>query len=120
MNNPKVLRILVLVFALATALVHLWLFYGGLSRGRPNYPFLVNGVGYLILIGAFWLTQGSTDFVRRLVHYLLMAFTAGSIVAWVIVNGGRFFLALSIFDKAIEVLLIVALWLHLRHTPQRA
>jgi hypothetical protein len=120
MNNPKVLRILILVFGLVTALIHLWLFYNGLSQGRPNYPFLINGVGYLVLLGAFWLTQASADQVRRLVHYLFMAFAAGSIVAWIVVNGGRFFLALSILDKAIEVLLIVALWLHLRRTPQRA
>jgi hypothetical protein len=120
MTNPKVLRILIVMFGLATALVHLWLFYGGFARGRPNYLFLVNSVGYLVLLGAFWWTQASTDQVRRLVHYLFMAFAAGSIVAWIVVNGGRFFLALSIFDKVIEVLLIVALWLHLRRTPQPA
>src|SRR5689334_22419664 len=120
MNNSKVLRILILVLGVATALVHLWLFYGGLSRGRPNYLFLVNGVGFLVLVGAFWLTQTSTEQVRRLVHYLFMVFAAGSIIAWIVVNGGRFFLALSIFDKAIEALLILALWLHLRQTPERA
>ena len=119
MNNPKTLRILILVFGLVTALVHLWLFYNGLARGRPSYQFLANGVGYLILLGAFFFTQSSTDQVRRLVHYLLMAFAAGSVVAWIVVNGGRFLLALSLIDKAIEILLIVTLWLHLRLTQKR-
>ena len=118
MNNPKTLRILILVFGLVTALVHLWLFYSGLARGRPSYQFLVNGLGYLILLGAFFFTQSSTDQVRRLVHYLLMAFAAGSIVAWIVVNGGRFLLALSLIDKAIEILLIITLWLHLRLTQR--
>jgi hypothetical protein len=56
-------------------------------------------------LGAMW---------NRIVQYLLMAFTAGSIVAWFVVNQGRFLLPLSIFDKTIEALLIIALWLHLR------
>ncbi len=122
MNSPKVLRSLIVVFTLVTALVHLWLVYNGMTRARNpsiSYPFLINGVGYLALLGAFFLTRTSREQWHRLVQYLLMAFAAGSIVAWIIINHGRFFLALSIFDKAIEVLLIVVVWRYLRLTQQR-
>jgi hypothetical protein len=118
MNNLKVLRILILVFGLVTALVHLWLVYNGLIRGRLPYQFLVNGLGFLVLVAAFFLTLSSKDQWRQLVHYLFLAFTGGSILAWVIVNRGRFLIELSIFDKVVEVLLIVALWLHLRLTQK--
>ncbi len=43
--NRNLLRVGIPVLALITAAVHLWLFYNGLSRGRPNYQFLVNTVG---------------------------------------------------------------------------
>ena len=119
MNNPKILRTLILAFGLVTALVHFWLVYSGLTRPRNpgvSYQFLANGVGYLLLLGAFLLTRTSQGQWGRIVQYLLMAFAAGSIVAWVVVNQGRFLLPLSIFDKVIEALLIIALWLHLRVT----
>ena len=119
MNNSKILRTLILAFGLVTALVHLWLVYSGLTRPRNpgvSYQFLANGVGYLLLLGAFLLTLTSQVQWNRIVQYLLVAFTAGSIVAWFVVNQGRFLLPLSIFDKTIEALLIIALWLHLRVT----
>jgi hypothetical protein len=114
MNNPKVLRIAILVLGVATALAHLWLFYNGFSRGRPDYRFLVNGGGYLVLLAAFFLTVTAKDPWHRVAHYLLMAFAAGSIVAWIIVNGGRFLPQLSAFTKAVEVLLIIVLFLDVR------
>ena len=117
MANSRLLRTLIVVFGLVTALVHLWLVYNGLTRPRNpaiSYPFLINGLGYLALVGAFLFAGTSQGQWSRIVHYLFMAFAAGSIVAWIVVNGGRFLLPLSIFDKAIEVLLIVVLWRHLR------
>lgn len=122
MSNPRLLRTLIVVSGLVTAIVHLWLVYNGLTRPRNpglSYPFLANGVGFLALVAAFLLVRP----VRwnRIVQYLLMAFSAGSIIAWIVVNQGRFLLTLSIFDKAVEVLLIVVLWLHLRAMqPERA
>lgn len=113
------MRTLIVVLGLTTALVHLWLVYTGLTRPRNpgvSYQFLANGLGYLVLLGAFLFTRTSQVQWSRVVQYLLIAFAAGSIVAWVVVNGGRFLLPLSMFDKVIEAFLIVAVWRHLRVT----
>lgn len=118
MNNPKVLRSLIVVFGVATALVHFWLFYNGLMRPRSlsvtQYLFLLNGLGYLTLLGAFFLTLASREQLRDLVHYLLIVFAGCTIIAWAIITRGRFLITLSIFDKVTEVLLILTTWLHLR------
>lgn len=116
MNNPRTQRIAIVVLGLLTALVHLYLFYMGASRGRPSYLFLANGVGYLVLLGAFFATLTSKAQIRNLVSYLLMAYAALTIVAWVVMNGGRFLLGLSIVTKLAEILLIAVLWMHLRAT----
>ena len=120
MTNPRTQRILIGVLGVFTALVHLWLFYNGMSRGRPNYLFLANSIGYFALLGAFFATFSSKDQVRNLVSYLLMAYAAVTIVAWVVMNGGRFLLALSIATKLAEILLIVMVWMHLRATQHRS
>lgn len=122
MNNSKILGGLIIVLGLATALVHLWLFYNGLMRARglgfTQYLFLLNGLGYLTLLGALFLTPPSKEQLRDLVHYLFIVFAAVTIIAWAIINRGRFLITLSFFDKAVEVLLIIALWLHLRITQR--
>ncbi len=119
----KALRIAVIVLVLATAVVHLYLFWMGLARGRLSwvqYGFLVNGISYLVLLGGLLLALPAREPLPQVAHYLLMAFAAGSIAAWVVINRGRFLLDLSVFDKAVEVLLIVALALHLRLVPRRS
>ncbi len=119
--NSKALRIAIPVFVVVTALVHLYLFYSGVSRGRPNYLFLVNGGGYLVLLAAFLWAQSRPNPWPSLTHYALMAAAAASIIAWIIVNHGSFAIQLSAFDKAVEILLIVTLFLDVRasqKTPQ--
>jgi hypothetical protein len=120
MTNPRTQRILIGVLGVVTALVHLWLFYSGMSRGRPNYLFLANGIGYLALLGAFFATRSAKDQIQNLVGYLLMAYAAVTIVAWVVLNGGRFLLGLSIVTKLAEVLLIVMVWMYMRATQRRS
>lgn len=120
MTNPRTQRMLIGVLGVLTALVHLWLFYSGVSRGRPNYLFLANSLGYFALLGAFFATRSAKDQVRNLVSYLLMGYAALTIVAWVVMNGGRFLLALSIVTKLAEILLIVMVWMHLRATQRRS
>ncbi len=121
--NTKALRWAIPIFVVITALVHLWLFYSGFSRGRPNYLFLVNGGGYLALLAAFYLSRSVGNPWPAVMHYVLMAAAAASIIAWVIVNGGRFAPELSAFTTAVEVLLIIVLFLDVRaiqKTPQLA
>ncbi len=126
MSNTKALRIVILVFGLATSLVHLYLFYGGFSRGQPNYLFLANSLGYLALLAVFFLNVPFFAARRALTHYLFMAGATLSILAWLYVNWYPAYLRgrpifqpqLSVFDKTIEVLLIAALYLHLRATQR--
>jgi hypothetical protein len=49
-SSPSVLRLGVVVLALATAIIHLYL---GLSFGDP--VFVLNGLGYLALFAALYL-----------------------------------------------------------------
>ena len=118
MGNPRTQRILIGVLGVVTALIHLWLFYNGMSRGRPNYLFLANGIGYLALLGAFFATRSAREQLHNLVGYLLMGYTAITIVAWFVMNGGRFLLELSVVDKLVELVLIVVVWMYLRATQR--
>jgi len=87
-----VLRVLAVVLTLATAWIHFQL--GGTL-------FLLNAIGYTVLAVA--LVVPGLGRIRWLVRYALIAFTAMTIVGWVLF-GARFDLAY--IDKAIELALI--------------
>ncbi len=74
----------------------------------------------MILIGAFVSNFQWRFISNRIVHYVFIAFAAGSIAAWIVVNGGRFLPELSAFMKGIEVLPIIALALDLAYMQRRA
>jgi hypothetical protein len=117
--NRAILRVGIPLLALITAAVHFWLFYNGLSRGRPNYQFLANSAGYIVLIAAFVSNFQWSFISQRIVHYAFMAFAVGSIIAWMVENGGRFLPEVSAITKTIEVVLIIALWLDLAYMERK-
>jgi hypothetical protein len=117
--SRSTLRLVIIVLTLATVGIHWYLV---LLQGIPaGIPFFLNGLGYLVLMGAvvFNLPVISDFLAGRpgWAHYALIGFTAVTIVAWVAIGDKSFTTFLGQIgwaDKIIEVLLIVATWLHLR------
>jgi hypothetical protein len=129
--NRANLRIVVLVTAGITALVHGILL--SVQMGEPSLLFILNGIGYLLLVlGLVGLPESYLDrevrvgFPSRLLrlgasrttvrvglHYLFIAYTGLTILAW-IPNGDRTLTAFA--TKLDELILIYALVAHLRAT----
>ena len=103
------LRIVILLSALFTGLVHLVLL--SIQLGSPSPIFILNGLGYLVLLGLFWFNPSFVAGRRTLFHYAFMAYAAVTILLW-IPAGQRDLTAY--LTKASEVVLIVALWANLR------
>jgi hypothetical protein len=109
MNWRSTLRKLIVVLGLATALIHLYL---NVRLGSLDIPFTLNALGYLTLLVALFLPIKFLEGRERLVHYVFMAFTVVTILAWVALGDKADLLGW--LDKAIEVLLVLALWRHLQ------
>ncbi len=86
----------------ATAAIHLAL------ANRVGWPFLLNGVGYLVLLALLYWPAGGLDPYRSLVRWLLIAYTIITIVAW-FSFGTR--TVIAYVDKGIEVVLVALLWI---------
>lgn len=108
------LRIAIIVLTLITAAVHVYLnFNTGAFILQP--AFVVNALGYLALLILFfkWVDVPFMRGREKLLWYGFMGYTALTIVAYFAVNGGMAFAnPIGLFDKAVEVLLLIALWLH--------
>jgi hypothetical protein len=113
MMNRSVLRIAIVVLTLITAYVH------GVILGLQysDYLFILNGLGYLTLLAALLLPVPFLAQNRKWIHYLFIGFTAVTILAWLIITKAKPD-TLGYLTKLDELLLIVALWLHLRQTEQ--
>ena len=68
--------------------------------------FLLNGIGYLVLVTALYLPALSS--YRRLIRWLLIAFAALTIVMYFLIAGFRMN-PIGLFDKLVEVALIALL-----------
>jgi hypothetical protein len=104
---------MIILLTLITAAVHLILLNIGILRdkGSIDILFTLNGLGYLALLGA--LLYNFPAGRERLVHYAFIAFTLVTVIAWLVLNGD-FSDPISLFTKAVEVLLIVLLWMNLQ------
>jgi uncharacterized membrane protein YeiH len=101
------LQVSILVLGLATAAIHGILL--NIMMGGLDLLFTLNGIGFLVLIAAYFLPQFSQ--YRNLVRWALILFTAVTILAWVF-KGARE--TLGYVTKLIEVGLIAALLLDSR------
>lgn len=108
--SRSALRAVILVSGLVTALVHLVLLNVGMGTIDPL--FTLNGVGYLALLSALFIDLPVVSTRRALVHWAFMGFTAVTILAWVVL--GRPYTLIGYLTKLDEVILLVALYLHLR------
>lgn len=93
----------------ATAIIHLVL---GITSDMPMFLvlFILNGIGYLALIAAlYFLSMFAAN--RSLIRYVLMGFTAVTFVLYFVFNWPDVWGGMGIVDKAIELILIILLWL---------
>ena len=96
----------IILAAVATAILHITLF--------PDIMFTLNGLGYLGLLGAYFLPIAFFQQRHNLVWWALVGYTALTIVLWVVM-GEKDFIAsatapIGYYAKAAEVLLLIFLW----------
>ena len=97
-------KIAIILLTLVTAGVHLTLLF-------PNPLFILNGLGYLALLAAYFLPISFLQNNHKLVRWVYMGFAAVTILAWLAIGnkswpGG----ALGYFTKLVEVVLIFSLY----------
>ncbi|MCA9939997.1 MAG: hypothetical protein KC418_15260 [Anaerolineales bacterium] len=104
-------KMLTIILTIVTGLIHLLLGIAFLGDGGTlPILFILNGIGYLALLaGLYYLPQLADQ--RSMIRYGLMAFTAVTIVAYFVVNEAPFASLFGLFDKVVEVVLIVVLWM---------
>lgn len=100
------LQIGIIVLTILTAIVHLLL-------GRPI--FILNGLGYLGLLGLLFLPLSFLRPYRKIAPWVLMGYAALTIILYFVVQGNRAFgNILGLVTKLDEVILLVLLWLERR------
>jgi len=105
-NRLGPIQIGIFLLTIATALVHFSL---AVPDPIQNWMFVLNGLGYLTLLAAFFLPQLKQ--FHGLVRWALIAFAAVTIIAWVLI-GQKYWLGYT--DKFIEMVLIVLLFIDMR------
>ncbi len=99
----------IVIAALATALLHLSLF----SKMGAD-PIVLNGLGYLGLLGAYFLPIPFFQQKHKLAWWGLLGYTALTIVLWVIMGEKKFVFgtssAIGYYAKTAEVFLLGFLW----------
>lgn len=110
--SKSALRTIIILATLFTATVHLVVLNIVVFREKGSIDplFTPNGIGYLVLL---WLFLANPSFVakrRYLLYYAYMLFAAATIVAFFIF--GSMTDPLGWTTKVVELILIVALWLH--------
>lgn len=95
--------------AVATALIHLWLYFQFPVLGAPEaIVFLFNGLGYLGLTALLFLPFPALDRYRNILRWVLIVYTLITIFGWVFVGARS---TIAYLDKAIEIVLVIGLWL---------
>lgn len=93
------------LLVILTAIAHLYLAF---LHGFPTHTifilFLLNGIGYLVLLVALYSPQLAG--IQRPMRWLLILYTALTVILWAVI---RYFDFFGYIDKLIEVLLIVLL-----------
>lgn len=101
------LQAIIVLAATATALIHLWLAFQFLGGVDP--VFVLNGLGFLGLTLLLFLPLPLLDRYRNLIRWALIAYTLVTIIGWIFVGDKDLWIAYVV--KAIEVVLVFALWL---------
>jgi hypothetical protein len=100
----------IILSGLATALLHLSL----LPRLGLD-PIALNGLGYLVLLGAYFLPIPFLQQRHKLVWWALLGYTVLTFVLWIILGDKHFVLdfstpAIGYYARVAEVFLLAFLW----------
>jgi hypothetical protein len=98
----------IIALALLTALIHLFL---GIQGGIAI--FILNGLGFIALVAALYLLPQLANW-RTYIRWALVAYAAITIVAYFVVNQQPLDSGIGLVTKAVEVILIVLLYLQTR------
>lgn len=105
----------IVLLAAATAAIHLWLAFQ--FPAGPDPLFILNGLGYLGLTALLYLPIPALARYRNLVRWVLIAYTLVTVLAWVFIGVRS---PLAFVDKAIEIALVICLWLEWSQARVRA
>ena len=113
----------IILLVLVTAVLHLAAAFDRIlfPDGVPDPLFLLNGLGYLGLLGAFFLPIPFFQQRHKLVWQVLFGYVILTIVAWLVIwvginvigQGVSFFSRDSIYGvpaKIVEMILLILLW----------
>ncbi len=93
------------LFTVITALIH---FFLGVSFNNPL--FILNGIGYLVLL---YVTFWPLSFLKgqaSLIRWVFIVYTVLTIVLYFVMNAPADYSPLGYGTKAVEVLLLIGLW----------
>jgi hypothetical protein len=101
-------KLVIIVLTIATALIHLTLAFSAMSQGDSTtfIMFLLNCIGYLVLLAAYILPLPIARDYPKLVRWAFIAFIAVTIIGWIAIGLRT---PIAYIDKLIEVVLIVLL-----------
>lgn len=99
----------VVILTAITALIHLFLGFGSLPD-TFGIIFILNALGYLALVAALYFLPQLAD-QRDMVRWALLGFTALTFILYFVFNLPNSLSPLGLFDKAVELVLIVLLWM---------
>lgn len=107
-TNPRIgpMQIGIIVLAAATALIHLYLALQG-----AGVMFIANGLGYLALVAGLYAPIAALAPYRKWIRWALIAFTLVTILGWAAIGTRN---EIGYATKAIEVLLVILLFLDMR------
>jgi hypothetical protein len=103
-------RNLIILLTLITAAIHVYFFTTG--TGLLFTMFLLNGLGYLGLLGLLYLPLNLPESIHRLVRPVFIGYTALTIVLYIIISAssGIWSVPLAPIAKLDELILIWQLW----------
>lgn len=94
------------MLTVVTAVIHLYL---GITQSM--IMFMLNGLGYLALLGALYLPLPQLAGRQRTITWLLLGFAALTVILWVLIGLRS---PIAYFDKLVEVVLVILLWMQTR------
>lgn len=97
----------IIALTLATAVIHLVL---GFMIGSSGVLFILNGIGYIVLLVALYFVPQLTA-QRSLIRYVLILYTAVTFILYFVFNWPDIVSPLGLADKGIELVLIILLWM---------
>jgi hypothetical protein len=102
---------LIVLLTAATGVLHLLVGFNviaGSGMESTAWLLVLNGVGYLVLLALYWTASGSR---RSTVRWILLAYTLITLVGYFIIGAGFNGGTIPLLIKAIELLLIILLFL---------